>query len=406
MRHVRIEEIMYSLKNIMHRKTRSLLTVLSILIGMMAIFTLVSFGLGIGRYIDDLKTEQGADKLFIQAKGTGAPGTDPNFFISKDDVNFVEKIKGVKNIAGFYNKVGEIELKSEKAYVFVMGLSPRKIKFMEEAFAMKPVKGRSLKSGDDNKAVLGYNYQFDSKVLKKKVTLGDKILINSKPFDVIGFYEQIGNPSDDANIYITESAMESLYSNINGKYAFAIARTQKETKPEELASRITEKLRKHKGQKEGKEDFFVQTFADAIETFGVIINIINGVLILIALVSVIVAAVNIMNTMYTAVLERTKEIGVMKAIGARNSDILLIFVLEAGTLGTIGSVIGIVFGFIVSSFGGIIAKEAGIAMLRPIFPIQLVIGCILFGFIVGSLAGFLPALQASKLRPVEALRYE
>jgi putative ABC transport system permease protein len=406
MRLIRMEEVMYALKNIMHRKTRSILTVLSILIGMMAIFSLISFGLGIGRYIDDLKTEQGADKLFLQSKGTGAPGTDPNFFISKDDVNFVEKIKGVKNIAGFYNKVGEVELKKEKAYVFVMGSAPEKIKFMEESFAIKPVKGRSLKNGDDNKAVLGYNYQFENKVMKAKVILGDKIMINTKPFEVVGFYEQIGNPSDDANIYITETAMESLYSNIKDKYAFVIARTEKEVSPEDLAVRITEKLRKHKGQEEGKEDFFVQTFADAIETFGIIINIINGVLVLIALVSVIVAAVNIMNTMYTAVLERTKEIGVMKAIGARNSDILIIFVLEAGTLGTIGSIIGIFFGFLISSLGGVIAKEAGIALLRPIFPVQLVIGCILFGFIVGSVAGLLPAVQASKLRPVDALRYE
>ena len=120
----------------------------------------------------------------------------------------------------------------------------------------------------------------------------------------------------------------------------------------------------------------------------------------------VVAAVNIANTMYTSILERTPEIGVMKSIGAKNKFILFIFVTESGVLGLIGGIIGIVFGYLIAKGGGLIAASAGLSMLRPAFPLWLTAGCLLFAFVVGAGSGLLPALQASKLKPVEALRYE
>ena len=150
----------------------------------------------------------------------------------------------------------------------------------------------------------------------------------------------------------------------------------------------------------------MQTFEDALATFGVVINVINGVLFLIALISLIVASVNIMNTMYTAVLERTKEIGVMKAIGATNEEILLIFVFESGFLGFLGGLIGVIIGYAISVTGGDIAAASGYALLKPIFPWYLIMGCLLFATLVGTGAGLLPARQASRQRPVDALRYE
>ena len=113
-----------------------------------------------------------------------------------------------------------------------------------------------------------------------------------------------------------------------------------------------------------------------------------------------------MNTMYTAVLERTKEIGVMKAIGAQNKDVMIIFVFESGFLGMIGGIIGVFSGWVVAALGGKFAAASGFALLQPVFPAVLVIGCVVFAFLIGALAGLLPALQAAKLKPVDALRYE
>lgn len=401
-----IYEIKYALQNFRKRKLRSGLTILSILIGITAIFALLSFGIGIQRYVDTVADEAGRDKLFVQAKGIGAPGTDENFFLSKDDVDFVSKIKGVDDIVGMYFKAGEIKLDEQKKFYFVVGEDTGNIDFIEESFAVDVMNGRRLKKGDTDKAVLAYNYQFKDKVFKNPVRLGDKIEINSRKFEVVGFHDEIGNPQDDANVFVTKEAFEILYPDRKDKFGFIMMRAQKGISPSELAIAIEDKLRNHKNQDKGKEDFFVQTFEDALATFTTVINVINGMLLLIALVSLVVAFVNIMNTMYTAIIERTKEIGVMKAIGAKNSDILIIFVVEAGLIGLIGGLLGVLLGYVISSIGGSIAAASGFALLKPAYPILLIIGCLFFSFLVGAAAGFFPAIRASKLKPVDALRYE
>src|SRR3989344_786440 len=329
---MKIDEIKYPLKNIWKRKLRSSLTVLSILIGIASIFALVSFGLGIKDYVNTVADQAGRDKLFIQAKGIGAPGTDENFFISDKDIDFVKKIKGVKEAVGLYMGAGEVNFDRQIKYNFIIGFDPDKREFIESGMNLDVIKGRALKKGDASKVFLGYNYQLDDKIFKKGLKAGDKIELNKNLFEIVGFYSEVGNPQDDAQIYITDKEFEALFPSKKNKFGFVLAQSEKGILTKDLAEKIQEKLRKFKGQEEGKEDFFVQTFEDALATFGVVINVINGVLFLIALISLIVASVNIMNTMYTAVLERTKEIGVMKAIGATNEEILLIFVFESGFL--------------------------------------------------------------------------
>lgn len=401
-----LELIKYALMNVRKRKLRSGLTVLSILIGVTAIYTLVSFGIGLQDYIDVVAEEAGIDKLFIQSRGIGIPGTDENFRISRDDADFVEKINGVDKVSGIYMKTLQVKKNKQLKFVFGAGIDPSKTDFVDEAFTVEVERGRQLKKNDLDKVVLGYNYQLDDKIFKRAVTLGEKIEINDEVFEVIGFYEEIGNPQDDSNVYFTYDTFEALFPDDKDQYGFVMIKANRNVDPSLLAERITDKLRKHKGQEEGKEDFFVQSFEDALQTFNNIILVLNGILILIALVSLIVAAVNTMNTMYTAVLERTKEIGIIKAIGARNSSILFIYIVESGIVGMIGGIIGVFIGFLISSTGGMVAAQAGFSFLKPAFPIWLTISSILFAFGVGAVSGVLPAIRASRLKPIEALRYE
>lgn len=403
---MRLEFFGYAMSNLLHRKLRSGLTVLSILIGITAIFALVSFGMGIQSYVDQIAQNAGVDKLFVQAKGIGAPGTDDNFAITQDDVDFIDKVNGVAEATGNYVKGVAIKKDKQTKFVFGVGYDPDKAKLIEGSFSVTVIKGRQLRKGDDDKIVLGYNYKLAKKGFDKPVDLGEKLEVGGKEFEVIGFYEPIGNPHDDTNAYFTHEGMESMFPEAKERYGYAIVRSEQGVKTEELADLLKERLRKHKGQKEGKEDFFVQTFEDALKVFGNIVMVINGILFLIALISLVVASVNTMNTMYTAVVERTKEIGIMKAVGATNKDILYIFIIEAGIIGMIGGILGVVFGFGIASVGGSIAAAYGFGSLQPVFPLALVVGCILFSFLVGALSGILPARQAARLRPVDALRYE
>jgi putative ABC transport system permease protein len=400
---MRTDEVRYSLESLFHKKTRSFLTTLSILIGIMAVFALISFGLGIREYTNTLGQQMGTDKIFIMAKGLGPTG---EFYVSQSDLDFVSHIQGVKEVSGIYLKVAEIKHKDEVRYANMMGYDTTKTDFVMESMTAKIDKGRFLKKGETGKVLMGYNYQIPKKVFTKPLSLGQAITINGEPFQIAGFMQEIGNPSDDSNVYVSFETMEKLYPAVKDKFPQALLQVDQGYKPSDLAAKITEKLGKHKGQAAGKEDFYVQTFEDLLQTFGTVLNIINGVLVLIALISVVVAAVNIMNTMYTSVLERTKEIGIMKAIGARNNDILTIFIFESGMLGLIGGLLGIFVGFLVAKLGEAIAAGAGLGLLKPIFPWYLIAGCLLFSFLVGAGSGLMPARQAAAQKPVDSLRYE
>src|SRR3989338_2269115 len=395
---MKIDLAKYALQNLAHRKLRSWLTILSILIGITAIFVLISFGLGLKNYIAVSAEKAGADKILISSKGIGTPGLDKKFYLTEADSDFVGKISGVKNSIGTRMQVAEINHKKEKKNQFIMGYEPSERALFEESFTLEMNKGRSFKD-DADEVVLGYNYLFENKLFKKPVLLGDKVKINNKTFEVVGFYNEIGQPEDDGHMYISDKKMEELFPDTKDKFAYIVIKAEKDVSPGELADKINEKLRKHKGQEKGKETFFVETFEELLATFQAIINILTGVLILIALVSTVVASINIANTMYTAVLERTNEIGIMKAIGAKNSDILFIFVFESGVMGLIGGTAGVVIGYLISSLSGAYFASLGYALLKPIFPLYLTLGCILFAFLVGAIAGLFPAMRASKLKP-------
>ena len=124
-------------------------------------------------------------------------------------------------------------------------------------------------------------------------------------------------------------------------------------------------------------------------------------------ISLIVGGLGIANTMYTGVIERTKEIGAMKAIGAKNSDIMWIFVIESGLLGFVGGVVGVLLGMIIGKIVEFIAvSQLGTNLLQVATPLWLIFGCLAFAFFVGAISGLWPALRAAKIKPVDALRYE
>ncbi|MBW2995824.1 ABC transporter permease [Candidatus Woesearchaeota archaeon] len=399
----------YAISNLWDRKARSFLTILSILIGITAIFALISFGQGLNSYMLEFGEEMGTDKIFLMPGGglAQAPGTS-NILFSEDDLDFIRKVNGVEEASGMFIENGRIKFKDyREVYTFVIGLSTdsEEKRLIEEMFGgIEILEGRPLKKGDTLKATAGYSYTVPDRLFKKRVNIGDKVEVNDVEVEIIGIYEEIGSPTDDAQMYISQEGFIEIFD--IDEYEYIYIRAAPGQDPSDLAEKIKERFRKYRGQKEGEEDFSIQTFEDVLQTFTVVIGVLNGILVLIALISVFVAAVNIANTMYTSILERTQEIGVMKSIGAKNSFILFIFMAESGILGIVGGAVGVILGYLIARLGGAIAAAQGLGFIRPSFPAWLVIGCLLFAFLVGSLSGLIPAIQASKLNPVDALRYE
>ncbi|NQU98202.1 ABC transporter permease [Candidatus Woesearchaeota archaeon] len=374
----------------------------------MAIFTLISFGMGLSKYVTEISADMGVDKLVIQPKTMGAMPI-PEKQLSQDDVDFIANVKGIKDVTGLMIQSAKIQPDEDTKpkYFFLMGFTTEteEMEIVLELMTVDLDSGRMLKKGDKLKVVLGYNYQLPNKIFEKSVRVGEKILLNDIQVEVVGFFESVGNPQDDSNIYMTYEGVEELLGEEQG-YEWVMARVEPGEDPQALSEKVFDKLRKFKDQEKGKEDFFVQTFQEQIEMFTNIMQVLNAVLVLIALISVFVSGINIMNTMYTSVLERTKDIGIMKAIGAKNSDILIIFVTEAGVLGLIGGIAGVLVGYGISSLAGFAVGQAGYTFLKPAFPLVLIIGSLLFATITGAGAGLAPAIQASKQKPVDSLRYE
>jgi putative ABC transport system permease protein len=395
------ESIKYSLRNLKQRKTRSAFTIISILVGIATIFIFVSFGLGLYGYIEEMSSASSADKVLIQPKGLG--GMDPTFSFSEDELNVVERTSGVYEATGIYFKSVEIEKNDVKKYTYIIGYDPKKPLIMD-VFNLDIYIGRELQPGDRG-AVLGYNYLLSDKIFSKPYELNDNILINGKKVKIVGFYESVGSAPDDAQIYVTTDFIQEIYPNETLPYNWIVAKVDVDN-IERITKDIERNLRKERNQEEGKEDFYVQSFDDMIESYSTALDIVIGFIILIALISVFVSAINTANTMITSVLERVKEIGVMKSIGAQNSEIFSIFLFESSFLGFVAGVLGIIFGWAASFSLGMILTGIGYGFLQPYFPLWLFVACITFATLTGAISGVIPAIKASKTNPVDALRYE
>ena len=394
----------YSLKNLWKNKGRSFLTVLSIFAGITTIFIFVSFGLGLYNYIDDITTGSSANKIVIQSKGIGPVGTS-SFQLNKDDLEEVRGSQGIREAVGFSITSVEVRRRGEVSSVFLSAYDPEKPMFME-LFDAQVIGGKELQKGDMREVILGYNYLEDKEIFAKGLEVNDEIEIKGERVRVAGFMEKIGNPQDDANVYITNDYYEELFPEKKDTYTWIIGEVEDVKEIDRVIEEVGGNLRRLRDVEEGKESFFVQSYQEMLDSYTAALDVVVGFVILIALISILVSAVNTANTMITSVLERVKEIGIMKAVGAKNSEVFILFLFESSLLGLIGGLLGVGLGFILSYVGGLILLDLGWSFLQPAFPSYLFGGCIGFAIITGAISGVVPAWNASNQDPVDALRYE
>ncbi len=394
-------------KNLTNRNMRSWLTLLGIFIGIAAVVSLVALGDGLRDAITSQFSDAGTDKLIIQAKsvGFGPPGSTAVNKLTEKDVDAIRRLKGFKVVTYRLIRSTKFEFANTLTFSYVISMPEKsdERRVVESAMNLEVLEGRMLKSGDKNKVLLGYNY-LTKDIFEKKPKINNKVLVNDQEFTIVGFLDKMSNPQFNGIVLINEKAMKTAL-NLDDSVDLITAQVINVNDIEQVAESVKKELRKRRDVKEGEEDFSVETPQQAVESFNAVLNIVQAVIIGIAAISLLVGGIGIANTMFTSVLERRKEIGIMKAIGARNSSILLLFLLESGTLGLVGGVLGVVLGIIFAKFVEIIGNKFLVeGLIVAKFSPLLIIGALLFGMVVGALSGIIPARQAANLPPVEALR--
>lgn len=383
-----------------------MLTMIGIFIGVTAVVSLISLGQGLQDSINDEFEKIGTNRIMI-TPGSGSFGPTGSALaigqLTEEDLNVVKKVKGIDLAAGVLTKSAKIEYKDEVQYMSVWGFPTDKdgTDLIDGTNFFDIENGRQFKSGDKYKIVLGYSIAEDN--FEKKVLVGSKILINGQSFSVVGIQKKAGTGVHDVILRVPLDTARELFDEpeeVSTIFAF----TQKGFDPEDVVESVKKDLRKHRGVKEDEEDFSVSTASQTIEQLNQILDIVTIVIVGIAAISIIVGGIGIMNTMYTTVIERTKEIGVIKALGAKNGQIMFLFLVESGMLGLVGGLIGLILGLGIAKLGEYLAVVLGADIFKIHISVTLVVGALLFSFLLGAASGTLPARQASLLQPVEALR--
>ena len=381
---------------------------LGVFIGIAAVVALISLGQGLSQTINDQFEKVGGDKIIITAKQeAGFGGQNTPGELGKRELDLVEDAPGVIASAGtlYRSQAAQYNKIQRTLPVYSIPDKPDQADLTIKVNLWEAEQGRMVSHKDKLKATIGYDLAYKMKFARNMV-LGEKIKLGNVTFEVVGIMKRLGDPTSDGGIIVPENDLREIIGEPES-YSFIIAQSGPTESPEDVATRIKRAIRRDRHQDEGKEDFAVQTSTELIASFNVVLGVIQAVFVGIAAISLLVGGIGIMNTMYTAVLERTREIGVMKAIGARNADILTIFIIESGLLGLAGGLIGVVIGLTMSIGVSLGANAAfGPNTMNAAYPLWLIIGALFFSLSVGAMSGLLPARRASKLKPVEALRDE
>ncbi len=403
-----VDYVRLSFRSVHNRKLRSWLTMIGIFLGIAALVSLMSLGSGLRSAITGQFALLGTQDLVVQAEGTGGgpPGTGVVRALDVDLVDELSTVTGVERSLGRIIENAKLEHNDELAFLFAGSLPDDQdeadLFYSTNNFEVS--QGRQLSAGEESDVMIGAHIATDELTFSKGVQLRDKITIEGKEFRVSGILEERGSFIVDHQVIMSERAMRQLFD-VDDVYDVILVRVAEGSDMEQVADRVREKMRRLRGVDEGDEDFTVETPASTLATVDSVLIGVQAFVGFIALVSLLVGGIGIMNTMYTAVLERKQEIGIMKSIGCTNKGVFTLFFIESGMLGLLGGGIGVLIGVALAegfAFAGRLAL--GIDLIQAQFSWSLLIGALLFSFVVGTFAGTLPALSASRLNPVEALR--
>lgn len=409
-----------AIRGITHNRSRTLLTILGIMIGIGTVILVLAAGDGFRGYINAQIELYGSNTLTIEtivpastkARNEGASQGDPSAFYAIPVTSFKNKdIRDIKNVSNVKNAYGALygqqvsNYKNVTKNALILGADASRFEIdkgvIENGRPYTIEEERSLAQV----AVLGYSIAED--FFKTEDPVGKLIRVGNYNFEVIGVYEPRGGLGafDDEQIFIPLSTLQKKIQGID-YLIYGVVELEDGSKADSTALDVEDVLRRnHSIYDKNKDDFVVKTQEQNMDIFNTILNAVTYLLIAIALISLIVGGVGVMNIMYVVVTERIGEIGLKKALGARDKDILYEFLLEAILLTLFGGIVGI-FGGAGGAF--IVAKVAQSYNFDWPFsvPIYGIILAISTSMIIGIIFGVFPARNASKLDPIQALNKE
>lgn len=397
-----LDSIKIALSSILAHKLRSTLTMLGIIIGVGSIITVVAIGQGGEAALKAQIAGGGNNTLQLTFKadtedmlaGAGSTGQQPTF--SQEDLMLLKKIPEVASVITSNNSFGSIDVNDKKITVQIYGIT-------NDYFSVNnitPVKGRLLNSNDVsqvNNAIM-INQKAADELYQKEDPVGKIIELKGQTFQIAGVYkgtEMLGFSLPEAMIPL------SIWPVVYGTDDIQSVTIQaKDVSQMQAAGKKAVDLLNDRKSSDIKGKYEVVNMADIQKNISQVTGIMTAIISSIAGISLLVGGIGVMNIMLVSVTERTREIGIRKALGATRGKILLQFLIESMMLTLLGGMIGILLGvggaYIVSSF----------AKWPPLVSGQVVLGGVLFSMIIGIVFGLIPANKAAKLDPIEALRYE
>ncbi|MEI8232494.1 MAG: ABC transporter permease [bacterium] len=392
--------------SISRNKTRSFLTMLGVVIGVLSVILLTSIGNGLTVFVEQQFKELGSNLLIVTPGeivnsdgGFDQQGAALSFATSKltiDDSNDLTRAGYPITMAvPLTGSNGEARTSQGKRSGMVVGTTPG----YSEVRNTKAAKGRFISESDlaGNRKVVVIGSKIADKLFVGQNPVGQLMTINKLRFEVIGVAESksagsFGGPDIDSFMYVPITTAKIVFG-IDKVMEIMVQSATKEQLPR-TKTLIQTTLGKHLDSK----DFAVTDQSEILKTIQTILGVLTTGLAGIAAISLVVGGIGIMNIMLVAVSERTKEIGLRKALGATPNNILIQFLIESAVISTVGGLIGIILGVL------------GALALTPFFPATPAVSSIILAFVVslgtGIVFGVYPAKKAAALSPIEALRYE
>lgn len=393
------ELFLNAFKNLRRQGIRTYLTTIGIVIGIAAVVALLMVGEGLNLTVQEEFEKMGSNTIMVMPGSSFMQSTFSR--LESGDADKIKAINGVEDVFSINFVSMKVERGEDSITAIIMGVDPNVQEGMSQIGMLEVGEGRGLVSTDKYSVLIGK--RFSENAFEKEIGLKQRLLIGGKNFRIIGITKEggssFGSMFDNAIVMPTDTLEEAYGEEL---YPFRIiVRTFSKDDVAEVSDRITRVLKRAHGQ----EDFQVMAASQIQEVAASVLGLVQLVLVGIASISLIVGGIGIMNTMLMSVMERTRDIGIMKAIGATNKRIRNMFLIEAGLIGAVGGVIGLILGFLIAVGVGIAAQYAGFAL--KIVPNPLIFaGAVAFAMIVGMAAGYLPAKRAAQMDPVIALGHE